>query len=180
VALVLAYYALLRSIVRVQPGLRQCLTGCRHCQIFFLTHPRNAGRHDLRCPFGCRETHRQRQSNQRSTAYYREDRDKKRTQNAKRRKVPLPPPLPTPPAPEPPRPWPAPILEYVQRVTSLLPLASWGSDEVAGILKLLRADRAHALSLLEQARLVDELHTERGLRVAEIAQHLGRSKPDPQ
>jgi predicted transcriptional regulator len=58
----------------------------------------------------------------------------------------------------------------------IVPFASWGSDEVAGILKLLRADRQHALSLLEQARFVDALHTERGLTVAEIAQHLGRSK----
>jgi hypothetical protein len=53
--------------------------------------------------------------------------------------------------------------------------ASWGSDEVAGILKLLRADRQHALTLLEQARFVDELHTERGLSPADIAQQLGRS-----
>jgi predicted transcriptional regulator len=58
----------------------------------------------------------------------------------------------------------------------VVPFASWGSDEVAGILKLLRADRQHALSLLEQARFVHALHTERGLSVAEIAQHLGRSK----
>ena len=52
----------------------------------------------------------------------------------------------------------------------IVPFASWGSDEVAGILKLLRADRDHALSLLEQARFVDELHTQRGLRPADIAQ----------
>lgn len=58
----------------------------------------------------------------------------------------------------------------------IVPFASWGSDEVAGILKLLRADRQHALTLLEQASFVDALHTERGLSVAEIAQHLGRSK----
>jgi predicted transcriptional regulator len=58
----------------------------------------------------------------------------------------------------------------------VVPFASWGGDEVAGILKLLRADRQHALSLLEQARFVDELHTQRGLSVAEIAHHLGRSK----
>ncbi len=58
----------------------------------------------------------------------------------------------------------------------VVPFASWGSDEVDGILKLLRADRQHALSVLEQARFVDALHTERGLSVAELAQHLGRSK----
>jgi hypothetical protein len=55
------------------------------------------------------------------------------------------------------------------------PFASWGEDEVSGILQLLRADRQHALSLLEQARFVDELHRERGLPPADIAQQLGRS-----
>ena len=58
-ALVLEYYVLLRSVLRAKPHLRACLTRCRHCRIFFLTHPRNAGRHDLRCPFGCRQAHRQ-------------------------------------------------------------------------------------------------------------------------
>lgn len=57
----------------------------------------------------------------------------------------------------------------------VVPFASWGRDEVAGILQLLRADRQHALTLLEQARFVDVLHTERGLRPADIAQQLGRS-----
>lgn len=57
----------------------------------------------------------------------------------------------------------------------VVPFASWGQDEVAGILTLLRADRQHALSLLEQARFVDELHTERGLAPADIARELGRS-----
>ena len=69
-ALVLEYYVLLRSVLRAKPHLRACLTRCRHCRIFFLTHPRNAGRHDLRCPFGCREAHRKQASAQRSAAYY--------------------------------------------------------------------------------------------------------------
>jgi predicted transcriptional regulator len=58
----------------------------------------------------------------------------------------------------------------------VVPFASWGDDEVTGILKLLRADRQHALSLLEQARFVDELHRERGLSPADIAQQLDRSQ----
>jgi hypothetical protein len=69
-ALVLEYYVLLRSVLRAKPHLRACLTRCGHCRIFFLTHPRNAGRHDLRCPFGCREAHRKQASAQRSAAYY--------------------------------------------------------------------------------------------------------------
>ena len=58
----------------------------------------------------------------------------------------------------------------------VVPFASWGDDEVSGILQLLRADRQHALSLLEQARFVDELHRERGLSPADIAQQLDRSQ----
>lgn len=119
--MVLAYYALLRSIVRTRPELRRCLTRCRHCRIFFLTHPRNAGRPDLGCPFGCREAHRKRQSNRRSTDYYRDEpgKEKKRVQNAKRRKISVLA-LLAPPSPPEPTPWPVPILRYVRMVTSLL------------------------------------------------------------
>ena len=63
---------LLRSVLRTktEPLLRKCLSRCRHCGIFFLTHPRNAGRWDLGCPFGCREAHRRKESIRRSTDYY--------------------------------------------------------------------------------------------------------------
>jgi len=57
-----------------------------------------------------------------------------------------------------------------------VPFASWGTDEVSGILRLLRGSRDHALHLLEQARFVDELKSERGMDIAEIAQQLSRSK----
>ena len=119
-ALVLAYYVLLRSIVRTQPELRRCLTRCRHCRIFFLTHPRNAGRGDLRCPFGCRGAHRKRQSSQRSAAYYQDEngKEKKRQQNAKRRKVAVP--VVAAALLDENAPWPRPILEYVRMVTSLI------------------------------------------------------------
>ena len=55
--------------------------------MFFITDPRNAGRKDLRCPFGCREAHSRRESTKRSTEYYRSEsgRFKKRIQNEKRR-----------------------------------------------------------------------------------------------
>jgi len=51
-----------------------------------LTHPRNAGRRDLRCPFGCREAYRKRRSTERSVAYYAtaEGKTKKKMQNGKR------------------------------------------------------------------------------------------------
>ena len=87
--LVLQYYFVLRSVLRAKPCLRQCLTRCRHCGIFFLTHPSNAGRRDLGCPFGCRDEHRKCHSGKRSTEYYRtvEGKFKKRMQNSKRTKV---------------------------------------------------------------------------------------------
>jgi hypothetical protein len=52
----------------------------------FLTHPRNALRDDIYCPFGCREARRKRKSTERSTAYYQtpEGKIKKQQQNARR------------------------------------------------------------------------------------------------
>ena len=87
--LVLQYYFVLRSVLRAKPCLRRCLTRCRDCRIFFLTHTSNAGRRDLGCPFGCRDEHRKRHSGKRSTEYYRTDEGKfkKRLQNSKRTKV---------------------------------------------------------------------------------------------
>lgn len=53
----------------------------------FFTHPRNAGRHDLGCPFGCRKAHRRKNAIQRSTEYYqtKEGKQKKKYLNAGRR-----------------------------------------------------------------------------------------------
>jgi hypothetical protein len=53
------YYVVMRySLLRDAPLLRRCVCRCRHCHIFFLTDPRNRGRRDLTCPFGCRRVHR--------------------------------------------------------------------------------------------------------------------------
>lgn len=84
--MVAQYYWVIRAVVKQKPHLRESLTRCRHCRILFLTHPRNAGRRDLRCPFGCREAHRRYQSTKRSTEYYRtkEGKDKKSDLNARR------------------------------------------------------------------------------------------------
>jgi hypothetical protein len=89
---VLSYYLVLRSVLRVKPWLKKCLARCRHCGIFFLADPRNAGRRDLGCPFGCSRAHRQKQSTLRSVAYYREPEGKikKQALNARRRKSSLP------------------------------------------------------------------------------------------
>jgi len=58
------------------------------CGIRFLTHPRNAGRRKLRCPFGCRRHHRQQRSKQRSAAYYQtpEGKRQKKLLNARRQR----------------------------------------------------------------------------------------------
>jgi predicted transcriptional regulator len=57
-----------------------------------------------------------------------------------------------------------------------VPYASLGQDEVAGILNLLRTSNNRALSILEQAAFIDELHGVRHWNVAQIAQELSRSK----
>ena len=81
------YYVVLRSVLRDKPWLRHRLSRCRSCRIFFLSHCCNAGRRDLRCPFGCRRAHRQRRSKERSVAYYQtqEGKRKKRLHNSKRK-----------------------------------------------------------------------------------------------
>lgn len=59
----------------------------------------------------------------------------------------------------------------------VVPFVSLGTDELSSILQLLRTtSRRHGLSLLEEARFVDELQSVRGLSVAEIAQELACSK----
>jgi len=65
------------------------LTRCRYCGILFFTHPRNAGRNDLRCPVGCRQAHRRQSSIKRSVEYYqsKEGKGKKRDLNARRKKA---------------------------------------------------------------------------------------------
>ena len=85
--LVVQYYVVLRSLLRQKTDLRSCLCRCRHCRIFFLTHPRNVGRRDLACPFGCRQAHHRQNSTRRSVEYYRsrEGKVKKHLHNQCRR-----------------------------------------------------------------------------------------------
>jgi hypothetical protein len=75
--LVRQYQNTLDSVLKSNPRLHKCDVCCRHCGIRFLTHPRNAGRQDLRCPFGCREHHRKESARRRSTAYYRTPKGKR-------------------------------------------------------------------------------------------------------
>ena len=80
------YYRILYNVVRDKPSVKRRITRCVDCGIDFITDPRNKGRSDLRCPFGCRDAHRRRCSNQRSTGYYQTARGKfkKRLLNQRR------------------------------------------------------------------------------------------------
>jgi len=59
---------------------------------------------------------------------------------------------------------------------STVPYACLGQDEVLAIVNLLRIANNRALSILEQARFLDELKNVRGMSLAEIATQLCRSK----
>lgn len=80
------YQIALDGVLKSRPELERCVAHCIHCGIRFLSHPRNAGRGDMRCPFGCRRQHGQQRSNQRSAAYYRtaSGKVKKKRLNARR------------------------------------------------------------------------------------------------
>ena len=86
--LVAAYYLVIRSILKKKPELKNCLKKCPHCGILFFTHPRNAGRNNIACPFGCRTERRREQSNKRSAEYNRskEGKQKKKELNKRRQK----------------------------------------------------------------------------------------------
>jgi len=59
---------------------------------------------------------------------------------------------------------------------SIVPYCTIGNDEVMGIIELLRISNAKSLTILEQAKLIDELKTTHKMGIAEIARHLERSK----
>ena len=58
----------------------------------------------------------------------------------------------------------------------IVPYCSFGSDEALGIIELLRISNSRSLSILEQARLIDELKTEHHMSNWEIAGSLEKSK----
>jgi len=146
VALVLEYYQLLRAVLRAKPFLRACLTRCGHCGIFFLTDPRNAGRHDLRCPFGCREAHRKQQSTRRSVAYYRDPqgRKKKSDLNQRRTKPSAPGPAAGASVPKPgSASWNEAMVEHVRMVSSLIEGRRVSREEILELLA--RVLRQHTM-----------------------------------
>jgi hypothetical protein len=127
-----SYYAQIRSLLRERPDLRPRLKRCRHCRILFFTHPRNAGRTDLCCGFGCRGAHRRQRDARRTAAYYREHPEKKRRQNRKRyllaqRAEPGSVPLPQDQAA-------TPIVRHVRLIVSLIERRAVGLDEILRML----------------------------------------------
>ena len=115
--LVLQYYALLRSVLGTRPQLRQCLTRCWHCRIFFVAAACNAGRKGG-CPFGCAQTHRRGQWRQTSQEYYQssEGKRKKSAHNQRRKTKPMSPVEAAPLKPS--EKVPPLLVQYVQRVVS--------------------------------------------------------------
>jgi hypothetical protein len=58
----------------------------------------------------------------------------------------------------------------------IVPYTSLGSDEVFGIIQLIRISNAKSLSILEQAKLIEDLRKMHKMSVADIAGRLERSK----
>ena len=143
-ALTKQYYFVLRSVLRSRPDLRRCLSRCRHCRIFFLSDVCNAGRSDLRCPFGCREAHRKQSSTQRSVAYYAtaEGKAKKKMQNGKRAQGGVRADA-NPPVTEAPE-FPAGVVGYVAMVVSLIDGRRVSEAEILQM--LMRAMRQHSMA----------------------------------
>lgn len=137
------YYAQIRSLLRERPDLRPYRKRCRHCRILFFTDPRNAGRDDLRCGFGCRETHRRKSSTRRSVEFHRQHKEKKRALNRRRYllsvKTASPvldvqPPLRRGGAGAPFDECPTPILRHVRVIVSLIEGRRVGLDEIVRML----------------------------------------------
>jgi hypothetical protein len=76
--LVRQYQTTLDSLLASDEQLKRRVKHCLDCDIRFLAAPQNAGREDLRCPFGCAKSHRGRQSNERVKAYRRTEAGKKK------------------------------------------------------------------------------------------------------
>ena len=58
----------------------------------------------------------------------------------------------------------------------IVPYRSLGSDEVGGIIELIRMSNATSLGILEQAKLIDELKSVHHMSVSEIARLVDKSK----
>lgn len=171
------YQWLLEWVLTEHPDQRRYLSHCCHCDIAFLSDPRNAGREDLRCPFGCSDAFRKQASTRRSVEYYRtpEGKIKKRLQNNKRRKAPETPPPPvetlppvdsTPVQPDDPLleqqpqakdPCHRSVIEHVRMLTSIIEGRQVTRDETVRMLH--QVLRQHSIARRRKLdHLVNQLH----------------------
>ena len=58
----------------------------------------------------------------------------------------------------------------------IVPYRSLGRDEACGIIELIRISNTTSLSIVEQAKLIDELKSVHHMSVSEIARHVDKSK----
>ena len=58
----------------------------------------------------------------------------------------------------------------------IVPYRSLGRDEACGIIELIRISNTTSLSIVEQAKLIDELKSSHHMSVSEIARHVDKSK----
>jgi hypothetical protein len=58
----------------------------------------------------------------------------------------------------------------------IVPYRSLGTDEVSGIIELIRMSNATSLGIIEQAKLIDELKSVHHMSVSEIARLVDKSK----
>ncbi len=82
------YYYGIRCILKNRSRLRTYLKRCPHCGILFFTDPRNAGRDDVGCPFGCRQANCREKGNLRSLKFndQKKGKDHKKKHNDRRPK----------------------------------------------------------------------------------------------
>lgn len=156
----LEYYQLLRSVLKTKPHLRRCLKRCWHCRIFFLTDRRNCGRDKLGCPFGCKKTHRKRESTARSVAYYQTPEGKKKKQDLNQRRR-----SPSKPSPreseEDCQPWSEPLVEHLRLVVGLIEERQISRDQILQVLR--KVFRQHRMARVR--------------RIDQIIDHLNRHPP---
>ena len=150
--LVLQYYALLRSVLRTRTKLRQCLTRCWHCRIFYIAAACNAGRKGG-CPFGCAWAHRRREWRRTSAEYYQDPKGKRKksalNQRRKNKPIPAVEPEPSAGAQAPGKQIPPLLVGYVRRVVSAIEGRKVSREEILAMLAKER--RQH--SMVRQRRM---------------------------
>jgi hypothetical protein len=135
------YYQSVRYLIRSCPELRQNLTRCVQCRIYFLTSSSNKGRTDLRCPFGCREVHCRKRSNKRSKQHYQTNKGRSKKKQLNRNRSLLAKPWvsrgQSTKDPNPQSPWSFKLLRYLSWIVSKIEPVRPSDKDISNQLKLL-------------------------------------------